>query len=171
MPTITRQPTDLQKAVEVLLYVTARMPVMYRALKAIYFADKQHLLKYGGLMYGEAYIAMEHGPVPSTAYDIVKVALPPCTCDDMTRARALFQHADRQLVPAREANLDYLSESDMECLDEAIAQIAALPNAELQRISHEDPAYKATDDNDAMTLEGIAESLGDPDLLAHLRDG
>ena len=36
------------------------------------FADKKHLERYGRFITGDTYSAMENGPVPSFAYDVVK---------------------------------------------------------------------------------------------------
>ena len=60
------------KALETLVYLANKDQRQYWVLKAIYLADKEHLQKYGRQMFGDRYIAMKLGPVPSLAYDIVK---------------------------------------------------------------------------------------------------
>ena len=165
---------DIKKACEVLLYVAARVPDLYAALKVIYFADKGHLSEYGRLMYGDSYVAMKHGPVPSLAFDIVRDArgradgcyrTPPEIRSDLTAD-------DRTLTPCRVANADLLSESEIECLDAVIDQYGGMSFAELRAISHREPAYQAARDNDFIPIEAIVASLPDADdLLDYLANG
>lgn len=65
---------DWEKTTEVLLYITEQVTDVYNALKVLYFADKDHLAKYGRQICGESYVAMKDGPVPSCTYDLVKAA-------------------------------------------------------------------------------------------------
>lgn len=164
---------DIDKAVEVLLYVTKRAPNMYNALKVLYFADKQHLAKYGRLIYGDSYVAMKLGPVPSAAYDIVKAARGDGVYPTPVPAEQLLSiDSLHRISPRREADLDRLSESEIECLDAAIEQYGRLPLGALKTISHEDEAFQASDENDFMPIEAIVGSLPDADpLLDYLRNG
>jgi hypothetical protein len=61
----TKHRFDAHKALEVILYVAGSVPDMYRALKVLYFADREHLGRYGRLICGDTYVAMRLGPVPS----------------------------------------------------------------------------------------------------------
>ena len=170
----TKHRLDIGKAVEVLLYVTKRVPSMYNALKVLYFADKQHLARYGRLIYGDVYVAMRHGPVPSAAYDIVKAARGDGLHPTTLRPDELFSiDAEHHCVhPRREADLDCLSESEVECLDAAIEAYGSLPLGQLRKISHEDKAFQAADENDFMPVEAIASSLPHADqLLDYIRNG
>lgn len=163
---------DIEKALEVLLYVTKRVRNIYNALKVLYFADKMHLGRYGRLIYGDSYVAMAHGPVPSAAYDLVKDARGEGVFQMPVETRQSLTVEANQIIPGREAKLDLLSESEIECLDEAIAQYGELPFGALKKASHEDKAFQSADDNDFMSLEAIAESLPDSDLLLdYLRSG
>jgi uncharacterized phage-associated protein len=167
-----RHRTDWAKAVEVLLYVTTRVPNLYHALKVLYFADKQHLARYGRFIYGDTYVAMRHGPVPSAAYDVLKEARGDALCPTGCHAEELFAPEGNEFFPRRDADLDMLSESDIECLDEAIAEYGHLAIGALKQVSHEDPAFQAVDENDAMTIELIAGTLPDGELvLDYLRNG
>src|SRR5690606_4362468 len=63
-------------ALEAILYLAAnsRDATLHRVFKLLYFAEKQHLEKYGRMITGDAYKAMEYGPVPSKSYDLTKMA-------------------------------------------------------------------------------------------------
>jgi uncharacterized phage-associated protein len=171
MARVTRNRLDVEKAVEVLLYVTRKVPDMYAALKVVYFADRMHLEEHGRFIYDETYIAMQHGPVPSAAYDIVKAQPPACTCDTVAQARAQFSNEGNRIVGSRDPDLDYLSATDLECLDAAIDHYGHMSFDQLRKASH-DKAFLNTDENDAMSDEYIAQFLPNAEsVLDYLRNG
>jgi len=162
---------NLQKALEVLLYVSDRAPNLYNALKCIYFADKLHLAQYGSFIYGDDYVAMNHGPVPSAAFDIVKqvrgdgrICLP-------IAASESFEIDGHLIRPKRDADVRMLSDSERECLDRVIGEYGDLAFGELRQISHGDAAFQEADENAFISVEAIVRSIGDEDLLELLRDG
>lgn len=162
---------DAAKAVEVLLYIAPRCPNLYNALKVLYFADRQHLSAHGRLICGDSYVAMSHGPVPSGAYDIIKCIRGDGVCwwADRPIERA-FDVQGNHLAPLREAKLEFLSESDIECLDAAIKEYGSLSFGDLKKLSH-DSAFHSADQNDTISVEAIARSLPEGDLLLeYLRD-
>lgn len=163
---------DSEKAIEVILYITRRTPNpdIYHVLKIIYFADKQHLEEFGRLICNDNYIAMRHGPVPSNSYDIIKHVRGDGHSCMGEHARNSFEVQKQSISPYRDANLVLLSESDKECLDNAISQYGHLSFDALKKISHNDPAFKAADENDFMPIESIAVTLKDgKSLIEHLR--
>ena len=145
---------------------------MYETLKLIYLADKCHLERYGRFIFGDWYVAMEYGPVPSGAYDVMKQARG-------DRQQSLAPHvvlafrvdpATNVITALREADLDELSASDRECLDEVIDRYGKLGFGGLKDVSH-DEAYKATLRNQQISIDAIA-AMSDraPDLIQHLAD-
>ena len=167
---IRRRP-NITKALQVLLYVTREVPDMYNALKVIYLADKQHLQEYGRFIYGDQYVAMQHGPVPSLAYDIVKQVRGDGSCV-VPGAEEYLSLDGTDIIAHRDPDLDLLSESDVECLDEAIERYGNMSFAELRNISHSDDAFQSADQNGFMSLAAIAESLPNSDeLLEYLGNG
>ena len=167
-----RQGVDTEKCIEVLLYVTKRVSDMYTALKVIYFADKRHLGEYGRLIYGDEYVAWRHGPVPSLAYNIVRKVRGDGPSWLTLPKSPDFSVRENDMIPDRTPNLDLLSESDIECLNEAIEQYGKMSFGQLKRVSHKDKAFRAVDEKDIISLELIAQSLPNADeLLEHLRNG
>ena len=74
-----------------------------------------------------------------------------------------------KIAPHRNADLSIFSESDLECLDKAIADYGEMSFPELRDISHDD-AWHSADENSVIPLETIAASLQDGDaILEHLR--
>lgn len=150
---------------EILLYIAARVktPTFHTVFKIMYFADKRHLAQYGRFISGDSYIAMEFGPVPSTAYDLVKEAREYAVPDGITVD-------GYRIVPTRDSNIEVLSESDTECLDWAIEAYGHKTFGELTDASH-DAAWSQTAENGEMTIESIVATLEDADvLMAYLQD-
>ena len=62
------------KIINAILYICSKLNGsvnIYNCLKIFYEADKYHLNKYGVVITGDKYIAMEHGTVPSATKDIL----------------------------------------------------------------------------------------------------
>lgn len=155
----------VEKAIEVILYIASQCTNIYNILKVIYFADKEHLTRYGRLIYEDSYVAMSHGPVPSGAYDLVKYARGESLWDSNLPFDIGFSVEGHHLIPCRKANIDLLSESDVECLDIAIQKYGTLSFNQLKRISHAEEAYQSADQDDFIPLEAIIQSLPDSDML------
>lgn len=155
---------DVDKTIEVLLYITQHVDNTYNALKVLYFADKDHLAQYGRLICGDSYVAMKHGPVPSGAYDIIKVARgdggywPGLPIQDWLKVEG------HQITSLRAPNLEMLSETDLECLKAAIERYGHLPFGKLKKLSH-DEAYQAARQDDYIPVEAIIASLPDGETL------
>lgn len=162
-----------EKALESLLYVCRRVRDndMYLSLKTLYMADKDSLAKYGRFLFGDWYCAMEHGPVGSHAYDIVKFARGEnrfCDVEDVDKALRI---EGNRLVAMREPDLSWLSSSDIECLDNAIESYGLLRFRQAKDRSH-DQAWRATERNRAMPIDSIAATVTDnpAELIHHLSD-
>jgi uncharacterized phage-associated protein len=164
---------DPNKAIEAILYVAARVrdPSFHRISKILYFADKLKLVSYGGLVLGDEYVAMKHGPVPSAVYDILKSVRDGNQAAATAAAAQAFDIVGRYRVAARrEANTRKLSPADMTCLSEAIRGYGDLTFDELASRSH-DSAWAAADENDLIPLEDIAKATADPEAaLAAVHD-
>ena len=162
------------KALQSLVYLCDHLPQpvsVYTALKVIYFADKLHLERFGRQMFGDTYIAMDNGPVPSGAYDIVKYVSGRAKYDlEFPAAHAALFATPRELVKKARPDLDVFSRSELMCLAACARQFGGLSFNELKTISH-DEAWKQADQNGEMDLPSIAATLKDGDLIVqHLRD-
>lgn len=169
------KPFNPRKALNALLYVATRLgkPAdVYASLKAVYFADIEHLRSFGRTIYGETYSALEHGPVPSGSYDLVKIVggrMPYAAKAFPGAADALS--ADRyDLHVKQDADLEVFSRSELMALDKGIETVRGKSFKEIKRMSH-DEAWKKADVNGEMSLESIVEMLDKSgDLAKHLKD-
>jgi uncharacterized phage-associated protein len=163
---------DIDKSLEALVYISHKTNNLINILKILYFADKYHLQQYGRLITGDKYIAMENGPVPSGAYDLIKYVRGDGIFTVSVPAKEALKVEDKiKVTPLRAANMDYLSESDVECLNHAIDEIANMGFNALKRKSHNEKPYKDASQNGDISLESIALSLDNgKDILDYLKE-
>lgn len=112
---------------------------MHRIFKILYFADREHLSRYGRSITGDVYIAMSYGPVPSKIDDIFKAvrgdSFFSTYADDLKKC---FHFVNKFVIaPDCDPDMDYLSETDVECLDFAIAKCSGKSFGELTEMSHD----------------------------------
>jgi len=168
---------DPERALELVLYVAnqLRYPTLHSVSKVLYFADKEHLSRYGSLLSGDNYVAMRHGPVPSAIYDLMKAAagrkepLIPAQFYELV-SQSLKVEDRRRVMPLRAANLNLLSSSQRQCLDESIKANGRLSFVRLTAKSH-DAAWKTADENDLIEVKAIAKTLPNAkQVLAYLEN-
>lgn len=156
---------DKEKAVEALVYVASRLPKVgrFHAAKILYFAEQFHLASYGRPIFGDRYIAMDNGPVPSFAYDVLKGTV---RAEDARLIEgALYQLDSRhhpEYIAARNVKAECFSVSDMECLDRAIAHCAKRTFGSISDETHKHPAWIKANLNGPMDYEDMlvnADSL------------
>jgi len=160
-----------QKAIESIIYLAKRIsePELYDICKLLYVVDKLSLERYGRFVSGESYAALKEGATPSNTYNLLK------SIDD-NPIEGIKMRGTR-IIALREANMDYLSESDVECLNRIIDEYGNAPYWVRGAIAH-DKAWKdnwnqrGEKDSAPIPLESIAELLKDSDdLLDYLSNG
>ncbi|WP_417438873.1 Panacea domain-containing protein [Idiomarina sp.] len=158
---------SISRILEAFAYIAERAPAhkknMYNVLKVFYLADKLHMERYGRFIFDESYSAMEKGPVPSTAYDLIK---------NIGKGKELpfsvespVKLGSNYIVTAkRQADEDLFSGSDLLCMDEVI-QLSE--NEDLGDLSH-DEAWKRAGRNNFMPVEAILSTLQNSKALLEL---
>lgn len=150
---------DVDKATEAILYISQETSDLFHIVKVLYYADKLHLEKYGRLITGDSYIAMEDGPVPSGAYDLIKyVRGDPYQYEKKiidAHPERSFRVNKNEVIPIRNPDEDCFSDSDIECLDEAIKKYADMDGGLLWREVHKEKSYKKTGRNKTIQLVDI----------------
>jgi hypothetical protein len=119
-----------------------------------------HLSSYGRQIYSDSYRAMKHGPVPSLAYDIIKTARGDGYLSfQASELLGEISVPDKYtVIPKREADIKYLSKTDINCLIKAHEKVKDLDFGELKKASH-DKAYDAVEQDEEISLLNIIESL------------
>jgi uncharacterized phage-associated protein len=119
----------------------------YEIAKAIFIADTRHLKTFGRPITYDNYVAMKDGPVPSMTLDILQPGYdwgriggkgPLWTTKAAPRGGP---NAIEYVRPKREANLEKLSETDVEALRSALADVQAMGFHRTRDFTHRDPAY------------------------------
>lgn len=146
------------KAIESLALLAQECPGLTPLFvsKIMFYAEKWHLNRYGRPIVGDTYIAMPQGPVPSVIKDYIDqkwdwVHKP----DGFDQAVSIQRQAGllRLLPGARAPNLSALSETDVECLREAICFCKDKTADELSQLTHQEKAYLVADANAPMDYE------------------
>lgn len=170
---------NLEKGTESILYIieNGTQPTFHHVSKVLYFADKEHLERYGRFICGDSYIAMKNGPVPSGIYDLLKlvrgdlspVFYPPQeTVDKLHQAFSILGRYG--IISLRKADREMFSKSDMECLNNSVRKYGNLSSSQLTELSH-DRAWESADQNDLMEIDHIVATFDNPeDLFSHLQD-
>lgn len=117
----------------------------YQIVKSLFLADTDHLQNYGRPITFDNYAALEFGPVPETAYDLLKpTSLPPVGIDmwPLWEREPAGGKAFRYVRPKRVANIRVLSKSDQSALLEALETAMTLPFGRIVDITHKHPAYE-----------------------------
>ncbi|HET6724413.1 MAG TPA: Panacea domain-containing protein [Gammaproteobacteria bacterium] len=140
--------------------------------KVLYFADRESLSEFGRTISGDRYIAMRHGPVPSSTYDMLKAVRDnhPWHPQYETLCESFEVRNNYRIFAKKAPDYQLLSKSDTMCLDQAIKTYGRMSFSKLTEASH-DEAWKSADENDAISMEAIVRSLPDGDILMeHLRN-
>ncbi len=155
---------DVKKTIETIVYISQKTNDLFHIGKILFFADKFHLENYGRLITGDHYRAMPNGPVPSGAYDIIKYVRGDGKVQINGNPEKAFKvEGKTKIIPIREPHLEYLSESDIECLDKAINLYAYMSLKKLRDIVHKEQSYKNTKLNGNISLNSIIQSLSNSD--------
>lgn len=163
---------DETKGVEALTHIASCWPgiTAFYAAKVLFFAEKFHLNRYGRPIVADTFIAMPNGPVPSTLYDFIKGRLEHAGDPEAVLA-ALSVDRSRwpRITALRQADLNVLSPSEIECLDEAVAFCRPRSFGALSSLTHRERAWLDAPANGPMDYEAMIDAEN-PHLDAILDD-
>ena len=160
---------EILKMRAVVLYVlqTFQEGVDYiKLFKILYFAQKEHLVKYGRGVIDDTFHALQYGPVPSFFYKSFQMLEGRLEMEpDFEEFCKGIRVADKSKVISTEnSDLDELSISDVKCLDKSIRKYKDMESYCFSGRSH-DAAWReafgrAQEDpeKDRMTLLDIAKA-------------
>ena len=159
-----------QKAVAVVLLVVNELKKIdkHKLAKILYFADEKHLSRYGRTITTDSYNALRNGPVPTIIYDCIK-GVNNCThvyykyrgFEGKISVKGLY------ITPLEEADRDQLSETDIECLNESIAENSGLSFDELTEKSH-GLAWRSVGENKPISFMEMAKEADTPEDIMEL---
>lgn len=127
-----------QKALAAVLWMLRQRDRLdlHTIAKAAYFADKAHLNEHGRPIFGARYRAMKYGPVPMEIYEMLKqepIYLPELGRDDYPwKLRGHYVERTTDDASAE----DYLSPSDLRCLEDGFNRSASMTFDERTAATH-----------------------------------
>lgn len=137
---------DILKIKAVLLYIIQNSNSdrhdVYSIVKTAYYAQQFHFAKWALPIFKDKIAALPFGPVPSTIYDILKVARGETGIKRFYKGTPIQLATDAigfeyESFQAKESvDMDFLSVSEIECLNEAIAKVASMNFAEIKDDTH-----------------------------------
>ncbi len=160
-PSTMRFQFDEKKGVEALTFIASRWPgvTAFFAAKVLFFAEKRHLNRYARPIVADTFIAMPNGPVPSTLYEFIKGRLDQAGDPDaIAQALAITRDPYLRMTARREADPDTLSQSDIECLQEAIDFCRARTFGALSNLTHQERAWLEAPANGPMDYEAMIDA-------------
>jgi uncharacterized phage-associated protein len=131
-------PFDTNKAIQAVLWLLHRNNGAMDKLtlvKMMFFADREHLVKYGRPVIGGTYYTMEHGPVSSELLDLINSI-------KNSGNKIPLKLSDHNIKATDSPNANFLSESDVTILDNIYQAYGHLDGFKLRDITHELKAYK-----------------------------
>ena len=187
MHPVVRFPFDAEKFPHVLAYLLREVGPATRLSigKLLYLADRIHLVRHGRPITGGRYCALQLGPIPSKALDILEdfviakqVALeaPQVSrqfVDTLERLVSVDTEPKYPLYSAsEEPDLDKLSETDVEVLNEVVDKFGGYTAIELSKMTHDHAAYKKTPIPKEIDMALVFEDEpgANPEVLEYLRE-
>ena len=159
---------DKEKTITSLLFILNKLGAIgfHKLFKILYFADQKHLVNYGIPITGDIYIAMKNGPVPSVIYDTLKEIKKSLKFDiTASELNDFFEVKSEHFVAAkRKADIEFLSETEWECLEESIKENCDLQFDKLEDKSHK-AAWSNTKLNNKMSYIDIAIDGGASEIM------
>lgn len=138
--------SDILTIKAVLLYILERIPdtkrSVYFVVKTAFYAQRNHLAQWGTPLLEDDICALPFGPVPSTTYDILKGVRGKELQDTrlIDAAKSIYL-SNEDFFPTESADMDYLSKSAIDCINQALAEISQKSFAEILDTTHESQEY------------------------------
>jgi uncharacterized phage-associated protein len=141
-----------EKFAHAVAYVAGRKPNVTKKeiCKLLFFADKEHLLRFGRPITGDTYHALEQGPVPSKGLDALNERGDQRNIDAVRRFGKI---SGWTFQLERVADLRVLSKSDRLILEETMRELGHLTAWQLEELSHKEPAWIKSQRNARMDFE------------------
>lgn len=170
---MNKQKPDIDRIKAAILYVLSKVGETdyHKLFKILYFADQQHLIRFGRPITGDKYDALQYGPVPAETYDLfIHLSNPDSIVSPSEEVADLFSSfifrrvanglaRPIPMVESHEApDMDELSPSDIECLSASIAENKNLGFYALRDKSH-DNAWRQANEAAAQSFDSTMEPV------------
>ena len=148
-----------------------------KLFKILYFAQQDHLVKYGKVIVDESFRAVKHGPVPTYTYKALQIAEGKPLEGDFKDFLADIEVRDKKVYTTSLPDMDYISGANKKCLDSAIAKYRDTDPYDLSDLSHdsawEEANARGKDDpqKNFMTIIDIARAgQASEEMIDYIRE-
>lgn len=131
---------QIAKIKAVLLYIMQSFPngVDYiKLFKILYFAQQDHLVKYGKVLVEDSFKALKHGPVPTYTYKALQIAEGKPLEGNFDEFLSDIQVRDKKVYTSAKPDMNYISGADKRCLDAAIEKYKDIEPYDLSSLLHD----------------------------------
>lgn len=132
---------QIDKIKAVVLYIMQSFPygVDYiKLFKIIYFAQQDHLVRYGKVIVDDSFRALKHGPVPTYTYKALQVAEGKNLDGDFKDFLKGMEVIGKKVFTSLAPDMDYISGSNKRSLDASVAKYGDADPYDLSDLSHDD---------------------------------
>ena len=153
---------------------------VYGIVKTAFYAQQIHLSASGSPLFNDEICALPFGPVPSSMYDILKMARGDEKEVEFHKTDGLFEVSssigweDERYFAKEDPDMDYLSASDIQSLDKAIERVSRMSFNDIFSDTHGkewERAFNKKSGKKVMDILKIAEEGGaDESTLAYLKE-
>lgn len=173
---------QILKIKSTVLYVLGKMPKgmdYIHLFKTLYFAQQEHLVRYGMPIMDDSFMARKHGPVAALTYKVLRGAEGKVDVTDEC-LRDFIQSVSVEIVDGHQiitvangvtCDVDELSVSNMKVLDKWIDKCKDIESFDLSDLSHDDAWQAAksktdlTGEDTKITLYDMAKAAGANDAM------
>jgi uncharacterized phage-associated protein len=141
-----KSPNQIEKIKAVILYIMQSFAdgVDYiKLFKILYFAQRDHLAKYGKVIVDDSFHALKHGPVPAYTYKGLQIAEGKPLEGDFNDFLKDFEVREKKVYAKSKPNMDYISGADKRSLDASIEKYKDIDPYDLSDLSHDSAWRKA----------------------------
>ena len=173
---------DLMTLKAVLLYILENggdkmRRNVYYIVKTAYFAQQKHLTKWLCPIFNDKIVALPFGPVPSSIYDALKMSRGDQKTilfhdsDGLKEVSDAISFEDEVFMPKEKVDMDWLSKSDIDSLQEAIEEVSQMTFEQILQATHGSEWQRAFDSDKMMDYVEIAKEGGlSGEALEYLKD-
>jgi uncharacterized phage-associated protein len=160
---------NVAKFVNAVVYLAQACPgsTKMTICKQLYFADKEHLLKYGRPITGDTYYHLDHGQIPTRGLNMLRQRSNPA-------ANALLEKyvtvIGNSVNPKRQADKKVFSKSDLEILAWVVRRYGNKTAAELRRLAHKEPTYVDSEEGCAIDFALFFKGRSESNAIKTLAD-
>ena len=144
-----------------------------KLMKLLFFADKEHLRRYGRPIFFDTYFKEKMGPVPSITYNIISSYNDLEKDDFKEEVQELLKWVEireedigypRPMITfkkKREFEEELFSRSELKVLKEVFLRFKNVTAEEISELSHKLPEYQRADMYEPISYSDMAEEMAD----------